>query len=97
MSLLPAETRLGAIRLRAGDADRLRAFYEQTIGLEVLGDAAGVATLGAGGKPLVEILADPAAPPRPPGSTGLFHLALPAVNAPCSRDDVHTRRELLLH
>ena len=76
MSLLPAETRLGAIRLRAGDADRLRAFYEQTIGLEVLGDAAGVATLGAGGKPLVEILADPAAPPRPPGSTGLFHLAL---------------------
>jgi len=76
MGLLPAETRLGAIRLRAGDADRLRAFYEQTIGLEVLGDAAGVATLGAGGKPLVEILADPAAPPRPPGSTGLFHLAL---------------------
>jgi catechol-2,3-dioxygenase len=30
MGLLPAETRLGAIRLRAGDADRLRAFYEQT-------------------------------------------------------------------
>ena len=76
MGLLPAETRLGAIRLRAGDADRLRAFYEQTIGLELLGDAAGVATLGAGGRPLVEIRADPAAPPRPPGSTGLFHLAL---------------------
>jgi catechol 2,3-dioxygenase len=76
MGLLPAETRLGAIRLRAADADRLRAFYEQTIGLELLGDAEGVATLGAGGKPLVEILADPVAPPRPPGATGLFHLAL---------------------
>ena len=76
MGLLPAETRLGAIRLRAGDADRLRAFYEQTIGLECSATPTGVATLGAGGRPLVELLADPAAPPRPPGSTGLFHLAL---------------------
>jgi catechol 2,3-dioxygenase len=76
MGRLPADTRLGAIRLRAGDADRLRAFYETTIGLEALATDDGVTALGVDGRALVELVSDPAAPPRPPRSTGLFHLAL---------------------
>ena len=76
MGDLPAETRLGAIRLRVGDLDRLREFYETTIGLRTLGAADGVTSLGANGGALVELLADPDAPARPPRTTGLFHLAL---------------------
>jgi catechol 2,3-dioxygenase len=73
---LPPETRLGAIRLRAADVERLRTFYEETIGLRAMEGYDGVVALGAGGTPLVELVADPNAPPRPPRSTGLFHLAL---------------------
>jgi catechol 2,3-dioxygenase len=76
MGRLPADSRLGAIRLRAGDVDRLRAFYETTIGLEALATDDGVTALGVDGRALVELVSDPAAPPRPPRSTGLFHLAL---------------------
>ena len=76
MGRLPADTRLGAIRLRAGDVDRLRAFYETTIGLEALATDDGITALGVDGTALVELVADPGAPPRPPRSTGLFHLAL---------------------
>jgi catechol 2,3-dioxygenase len=76
MSRLPADTRLGAIRLRAADADRLRGFYEETIGLEPLDGDDGVVSLGVGGAPLVELLPDRDAAARPPRTTGLFHLAL---------------------
>lgn len=76
MGALPADTRLGAIRLRAADIERLRDFYETTIGLRTLGNAGGLVSLGVDGAPLVELVADPDAPPRPSRSTGLFHLAL---------------------
>jgi catechol 2,3-dioxygenase len=76
MGELPADARLGAIRLRVGDLDRLRGFYERTIGLRTIRVEDGVTTMGANGAPLVELVADPAAPSRPPRSTGLFHLAL---------------------
>ena len=76
MGELPAETRLGAIRLRVGDIERLRDFYETTIGLRALGAEDGVTAMGANGRALVELVSDPGAPARPPRSTGLFHLAL---------------------
>jgi len=77
MGELPAGARLGAIRLRVGDAAAMRSFYETAIGLSALGTENGLTALGAdGGEPLVELVADPHAPPRPPRSTGLFHLAL---------------------
>ncbi len=69
---IDAATRPGAVRLRAADAPALADFYENTIGLERLGEI----TLGAGDTPLVELEPDPGAPPRPPRTTGLFHLAL---------------------
>ncbi|MBA2295012.1 MAG: VOC family protein [Actinobacteria bacterium] len=76
MTELPAATRLGAIRLRVGDEDALRRFYENTIGLRAVPGDFGLVSLGVDGTPLVELVADPDAPARPPRTTGLFHLAL---------------------
>ena len=92
MGELPADARLGAIRLRAGDLDRLREFYERTIGLRTIGVDDGVTAMGANGAPLVELVADPAAPPRPPRSTGLFHLA---VLVPTRADLARTLRRVV--
>ena len=73
---LPPDTSLGSVRLNAGDQDSLADFYEQTVGLRQL-SRDGVAALGADqGQPLVELLSAPDAPPRPAGTTGLFHLAI---------------------
>jgi catechol 2,3-dioxygenase len=92
MGELPADARLGAIRLRVGDLDRLRDFYERTIGLRTIGVEDGVTTMAANGAPLVELVADPAAPSRPPRSTGLFHLAL---LVPTRADLARTLRRLV--
>ena len=75
MGELPADARLGAIRLRVGDVERLTRFYEQAIGLQVVEDGP-VTALGVDGQALVELEAAPDAPPRPLHTTGLFHLAI---------------------
>ncbi len=76
MGRLPADARLGAIRLRAGDVGRLRDFYETTVGLQPFDGENGLVSLGVEGRPVVELISDPEAPSRPARSTGLFHLAL---------------------
>ena len=76
MGELPADTHLGAIRLRVGDLQRLQRFYEQAIGLRTLPSDNGVVALGVDSWPLVELVADPDAPARPLHTTGLFHLAI---------------------
>ena len=68
---------IGRVRLRVADADRVRSYYERTIGLRADG-----LSLGADGTPLIELIDDPDAPPAPPGSTGLFHLALLVPDRP---------------
>ena len=74
---LPPDTSLGPVRLNAGDAGALAGFYERTVGLSRLGRADGILALGPeGGEPLVELAPAPDAPARPPGTTGLFHLAI---------------------
>jgi catechol 2,3-dioxygenase len=74
---LPSDTTLGPVRLNAGDAGPLTAFYEQTVGLRPLGTSNGVVGLGAEeGRPLVELVPSPDAPLRRAGTTGLFHLAI---------------------
>jgi catechol 2,3-dioxygenase len=71
------DTRIGAVRLRVSDLESLAAFYERAVGLRTLAREGDVARLGAdGGSALVELAAAPGAPPRPPFSTGLFHLAV---------------------
>jgi catechol 2,3-dioxygenase len=78
----PAETRIdpatsiGAVGLAVGDLERMQRFYEQAIGLETLERSGAAARLGADDHTIVELIGDPSAPPRLPGTTGLFHLAI---------------------
>lgn len=64
------------MRLRVADLAREREFYERAIGLRAVGEANGVVRLGAGGVTAVELVSSPSARPRPPRTTGLFHLAI---------------------
>jgi catechol 2,3-dioxygenase len=67
---------IGRVRLRVADLDRVRSYYEFTIGLREIDGALGADT------PLVELVDDPDAPPAPRGSTGLFHLAILVPDRP---------------
>src|SRR5438552_6138528 len=69
-------TSVGAVGLTVGDVDSVQRFYEQAIGLDTLERDGPRVRLGAGGKTLVELIGNPDAPRRPPGTTGLFHLAI---------------------
>jgi catechol 2,3-dioxygenase len=66
----------GAVRLRVADLARVREFYERAIGLQPLDRSDDVATLGSDGTAAVELVARPDATPRPPRTSGLFHLAI---------------------
>jgi catechol 2,3-dioxygenase len=68
-------TRMGAVHLTVADLDRSLAYYRQAIGLAVIEQSGGQASLGAGGDPLVVLVEQPGARPAP-HSTGLFHFAL---------------------
>ena len=81
--VLPAELRLGVVRLRVRDAARAAAFYTGTVGLTALGTGPdGSLRLGAGGQVLIELVGAPDAHPRPQGTTGLFHVALLVPDRP---------------
>jgi catechol 2,3-dioxygenase len=72
-------TSMGAVRLTVGDLDTVRDFYRDAIGLAELDPEEGVVRLGTDGespRPIVELVGDPDAPPRPRGTSGLFHLAI---------------------
>lgn len=72
---LPAETRLGPVRFQVADLARSRAFYEGVLGLRVLAERDGAATLGADA-PLVELVERPGVRPVPRrGRLGLYHVA----------------------
>jgi catechol 2,3-dioxygenase len=64
------------VRLNVRDPNRARLFYERTIGLRELESDREIVRMGAGDDPLVELVASAGAPARPPGTTGLFHLAI---------------------
>ena len=67
--------RIGTVALKARDLSRLTDFYNQAIGLAVIDRDAKTARLGAGGVPLLELEAAPAATPDNPRTAGLFHTA----------------------
>jgi catechol 2,3-dioxygenase len=69
-------TEIGPIALTVADLSASSAFYEQAIGLRSLPGAEDRIRLGAGETAVVELFGDQDAPPRPPGTTGLFHLAI---------------------
>jgi catechol 2,3-dioxygenase len=66
----------GAVRLRVADLEGIRDFYERAIGLQQLGDEDGAVALGTEAETVVELESAPDAPPRPAGTSGLFHLAI---------------------
>jgi len=72
---LPDTLTLGAAALTVTDVDRSAGFYEDVIGLDTLERGEGRATMGSGGRPVLELVADPDA--TPPGrEAGLYHVAL---------------------
>jgi catechol 2,3-dioxygenase len=74
-SIDPA-TSMGPVRLTVAELERARDFYRDAIGLTELPSANGAVRLGAGDRRVVELVGDPAAAPRPRGTSGLFHLAI---------------------
>ncbi len=69
-------THVGRVALTVHDLAGVRDFYERVVGLREIEAGARSVVLGAGDTPLVELVEDLAAPPRPPRTTGLFHLAI---------------------
>jgi catechol 2,3-dioxygenase len=72
--IAPATT-VGAVELTVSELDRSLDYYRTSIGLEVLEQGAGRASLGAGGNELLVLVEEPGAAPAD-GYTGLFHVAL---------------------
>jgi catechol 2,3-dioxygenase len=70
------DTRLGSVALTVAELGRAQEFYERTVGLRTLERTGELVRLGADGTAVVELVGDPDAPPRPRGTTGLFHLAI---------------------
>lgn len=74
--ILHPETRVGTVHLRVAELDRQIAFYEEVLGFTTLAEDGATAALGSGdGRPLLVLHAAPGAPARPPGTTGLYHVA----------------------
>jgi catechol 2,3-dioxygenase len=69
-------TSVGPVTLTVGDKPAVRDFYERVVGLQPIEADTGRTLLRAGGRSLIELVEDHAAPPRPPRTTGLFHLAI---------------------
>src|SRR3954453_17141186 len=70
---------MAAGRLTVPALDSMRGFYRDAIGLSELESTDGLVRLGtadASEAPVVELAGDPGAPPRPRGTSGLFHLAI---------------------
>src|SRR3954454_24023658 len=75
-------TEMGAVRLTVAELDSARDFYRDAIGLTELPSENGAVRLGAGDRPIVELIGDPDAPLRPQGTSGLFHLAIVVPSRP---------------
>jgi catechol 2,3-dioxygenase len=75
MASLPPETRMGPVELTVSDLERSLEYYRSSIGLSVLDQADGRASLGADGTQLLTLYELPGARPAL-RNTGLFHFAL---------------------
>ena len=72
---LPATTSMGAVHVTVSDLERSLAYYGGTVGLSVIDQGSGFASLGAGGAELLGLLEEEGARPAS-RHTGLYHFAL---------------------
>jgi len=70
-----ADTRIGTTRLVVADADRSIPWYAGVLGLTVLRREPRRVDLGLDGRVLVRLDVLPGTRPKPPGTTGLYHVA----------------------
>src|SRR5918911_740691 len=78
---LPAETRMGSVHLTVSDLERSLGYYRSVVGLDVLEQGEGRASLGADSTELLGLVEQPGAQPSD-GYTGLFHFALLVPDRP---------------
>lgn len=71
---LPAQTRMGEVRLAVSDVERTLALYRDVLGFRVLRTEGDDLLLG-GDAPVLRLVPAPGAAPRPRGTTGLYHAA----------------------
>lgn len=85
--------RIGYVHLRVRDLERSLSFYLDTLGLRLVSGGAHTATLSATGRGpgLIVLTEKKDAPPRPPRSTGLYHVA---IRVPSRRALAHVIRHL---
>ncbi len=69
------DTHMGAVHLTVSDLDRSLAYYRTAVGLDVLEQSDGRASLGAGTRELLVLVEERDARPAS-GHTGLYHFAL---------------------
>ncbi|MGB3414968.1 MAG: VOC family protein [Microbacteriaceae bacterium] len=74
--LLAAGTEMGAVTLFVENLERVRAFYQQGVGLEVLRDTTGTVVLGRGSIPILILEQRKELARAAQGSAGLFHTAI---------------------
>jgi catechol 2,3-dioxygenase len=72
---LPASTAPGVVHLVVSDLQQSLAYYRRAVGLELLGQDNGSASLGTRGRELLVLIEEPGASPAT-GFTGLYHFAL---------------------
>ncbi|MBC7140722.1 MAG: VOC family protein [Rhodobacteraceae bacterium] len=75
MSTSSAPIEIGRVALTVRDIDKVAGFYEAALGLEPLASDGATRRLGAGGRVLLELRADPAARRASAREAGLFHTA----------------------
>jgi catechol 2,3-dioxygenase len=70
-----APMRIGTVRLKVHDLDRVASFYTSALGLSPVETTGGRITLGNDASPLLELVGDPALAPNDRRQAGLFHTA----------------------
>ncbi|MCW8088236.1 VOC family protein [Sabulicella glaciei] len=73
--LSAAPLRVGRVRLRVRDLAGTAAFYSDILGLAPMEQSGRHAVLGAGGRPLLELIGDPRLAPLDRRQAGLYHTA----------------------